>query len=385
MNIKELTALRAEKENAMKAIVETRGDSMDAEALSTLKDFKAEIGDIDMKIDGINELRSVALKQSAPIEVRQADKQGELRSAFVDYVKDGGFRAYEQRAGTIVGQGANIVPEVFIKDLQEKILEFGSLYSATQKLVTADNGAVQIPTINDTANAGAWTDEGGAYDVSDFSTGSITMDAWKLTTGMQVSEELLKDSFFDIESYLSNAFATRLARTIELAIIDGDGVKKPEGIIGDAGTKSYTSVASASVTSTDILTAVYELQPTARQGATIYVSDDLMKDLALEVDGNGRPLLQTAFNATQADKIKTTIGGYPVEVNNSLEAVAAGSISCIIGDPKRYMVRTVSDVVIKRDEYSNMSTGMVNFYCHSRLDGKVVNANDSFVKIVTAV
>jgi len=385
MNIKQLQDLRAEKEAAMANIVETRGENMDAGALATIKSFKDEIAQIDMNIEGITELRSVALKASAPVEVRKEDAQVELRGAFVKYAKAGGFNEYETRAATLVGDGANIVPDVFVRDLQEKILEFGSLYGATKKMVTADNGSVQIPTIDDTANAGAWTDEGGAYNVSDFSTGSITMDAWKLTTGMQVSEELLKDSYFDIESYLSTAFAQRLARTIETAILNGDGVKKPEGIIGDAGTKLYTSAASGSVTSTDILTAVYELQPTARQNAVIYVSDDLMKDLALEVDGNGRPLLQTANGATAADRVKTTIGGYPVEVNNSLAAVAASSVSCIIGDPKRYMVRTVSNVQVKRDEYSDMGTGMVNFYCHSRLDGKVVNANDSFVKIVTAV
>jgi len=386
MNIKELMALRKEKEDAMKNIVETRGEAMDEQALETLKTFKAEIGDIDMKIEGINELRSVALKQSAPLEVRQSNKEDELRSEFRNYVT-GVYttREFEQRASTLVDNGANIVPDVFVRDLQEKVLEYGSLYNATSKMQTADNGSVQIPTINDTANAGAWTDEGGDYDISEFSTGSITMDAYKITTGIQVSKELLKDSFFPIESYLSKAFATRLARTIETAILNGDGVKKPEGIIGDASTKSYTSVASASVTSTDILTAIYELQPSARKGAVIYVSDDLMKDLSLEKDTTGRLLLQTNANSTNADGIKTTIGGYPIEVNYSLDAVAAGSVSCIIGDPKAYMIRNVQSVEVMRDDFTNMGSGMVNFYCHARLDGKIVNTNDSFVKIVTAV
>ena len=385
MNIKELKAERARLEAAMANIIETRGEALDIEGLETIKQFKEDIGAIDTKIEAIDTLRSVALKESAPIEIRTADKQTELAGAFRTYVKNGGFKEFETRAATLVTDGANVVPEVFIKDLQEKILEFGMLYNAVSKLITADNGAVQIPTIDDTTTAGVWTDEGGVYDVADFSTGSITMDAWKLTTGIQVSEELLKDSFFNIESYLVVAFATRLARTIEAAILNGDGVKKPEGIIGDAATKLYVSASSGSVTSVDILTAIYALQPTARAGAVIYVADDLMKNLVLEVDATGRPILQAQATATAADRVKQTIGGYPVEVNNSLPAVSGGSVSCVIGDPKRYMVRTIDNVVIKRDEYSNMSTGMVNFYCHSRLDGKVVNANNSFVKIVTAI
>lgn len=384
MNKKELLALRAEKENAMKNIVDTRGEDMNSEALETLKTFKAEILDIDNKMEAIDELRSVALKNSAPVEVKAQDAQKDLSVEFRAYVAgDITGREFEKRASTIATNGANVVPEVFVKDLQEKVLEFGSLYGSVSKMTTADNGAVQIPTINDTANAGAWTDEGGAYDISEFSTGSITMDAWKITTGIQVSEELLKDSFFNIESYLASAFAVRLSRTIETAILTGDGVKKPEGIVGDASTKAFTSAASGVVDSTDLLTAIYALQPTARKNAVIYVSDDLMKDLSLEVDTIGRPLLQANGAATSADGIKHSIGGYPVEVNYGLAAVAASSVSALIGDPKAYMVRNVEGFTVKRDEYTDMGTGMVNFYCTARLDGKIVNVNDSFVAVTT--
>ncbi len=385
MTKKDLMALRAEKENAMANIVETRGESMDAEALETLKTFKAEIVDIDNRVEAIDELRSVALKNSAPVEVKKADAQADLSAEFRSYVAGKtSLREYENRAQTLVANGSNIVPEVFVKDLQEKVLEFGSLYSSVSKMSTSHNGQVSIPTINDTGNSGVWTDEGGAYSTADFSSGTITMDAHKITTGIQVSDELLQDSFFNIESYLASAFAERLSRTIESAIVDGDGVKKPEGIIGDASTKSFDSAAAGVVDSTDILTAIFELQPTARQNAVIYVSDDLMKDLSLEVDSIGRPLLQLNASATVADKIKYTIGGYPVVVNYGLAEVATGSVSALIGDPKAYMVRNVQGFTIKRDEFSGMGTGMVNFYCAARLDGKILNVNDGFVKIVTA-
>lgn len=383
MNIKELQAKRTEKVKAMENIVETRSEDMNEEALETLKTFKAEIGDIDNKIEAINELRAVALKNSAPVEVKTKNAQSELKDEFRSYVAgDLNYKEYEQRAKTLVSDGSNIVPDEFIKTLHEKILEFGSLYGSVSKITTADNGQVQIPTIDDTANAGAWTDEGGAYSAADFSTGSITLDAYKITTGIQVSEELLQDSFFSIESYLATAFATRLSRSFEDAIVNGDGVKKPEGIIPDASTITYTSAQVGAVTSTDLLTAIFVLQPTARKNAKIYVSDDLLKSLALEVDSNGRPMLQTNNSATIADGMKYSIGGYPVEVNYALGIVATGNVAALIGDPKSYMVRSIQNVNFKRDEYTGMGTGMVNFYCTARLDGKIVNVNDSFVKVV---
>lgn len=386
MNLNELNKMRAEKVLAMKDIVETRGAEMNEDSLAVVQGFKAEIADIDIKIKGQEELRSVAIANSKPAEVKAEVAQGNLGSEFRSYVSgEITYKELQKRAATITSDGANVVPEEFVRDLQEKILEYGMILGDASKMTTKDNGQVQIPTINDTASAGAWTGETGAYDVADFSTGSITMDAHKITTGIQVSEELLEDSFFNIEAYLSNAFATRLSRTIEAAIINGDGTAKPEGIVGDASTKTYTSAVSATVSISDIQKAIYELQPSARKAAKVYVSDDLMKDLSLEVDTTGRPLLQSQAGATPADPVRNFISGMEVIVNYELAVVAASSVSCIIGDPKAYMVRNVKGFEIKRDPYSDMSTGMVNFYASMRLDGKIVNVNDSFVKIVTAV
>jgi len=383
MNIKELQALRQEKVDAMENIVETRSESMTEEVLETLKTFKEEIAEIDNKIEAIEELRSVALKNSAPVEVKAQNIQEEISQEFRNYiVGKTNFRDFEQRASTLAGNAQNIVPEQFVRDLQEKINEYGALMPQVKSLNTADNGQVSIPVIDDTSNTAAWTDEGRNYSAADFSTGTITMDAYKITSGIQVSEELLQDSFFNIESYLTQAFATRLARTIEDAIINGDGVKKPEGILTHADTKTYTSENAGVVTSHDLLQAVFELQPSARKNAIIYVSDDLLKHLALEVDANGRPMLQTQGNSTVANKMKYTIGGYPVQVHYSLQDVDIGNAVAIIGDPKAYVLRRVQNFQVKRDEYTDMSTGMVNFYCSARLDGKVVNPNDSFVKVI---
>ena len=383
MNKKDLLALRKEKENAMANIVETRSEDMTEEVMETLKTFKEEILEIDRKIEAIDELRSVAIKNSAPVEVQKADKEAELNSEFRNYiVGDSSFREFEKRASTLVTDSANIVPDAFIKNLQAKILEYGSLYGSVSKLQTADNGQVQIPTIDDTTSVGAWTDEGGTYSTADFATGSITMDAHKMTTHTQVSEELLHDSFFDIESYIAKAFALRIARTVEESMINGDGIKKPLGILNDTSTLTYTSATAGAVTSTDLLTAVFSLQPTARKNAVIYVSDDLLKDLALEVDANGRPMLQAQANSTVANAPKHTIGGYPVVVNYALGTVATGNVAALIGDPKAYTIRNVKGIEVKRDEYTDMATGMVNFYASLRLDGKIINVNDSFVKVV---
>ena len=142
---------------------------------------------------------------------------------------------------------------------------------------------------------------------------------------------------------------------------------------------------SATVSIVDIQTAIYELQPTARKNVVVYVSDDLMKNLSLEVDTVGRPLLQSQAGATPADPVRHFISGMPVKVNYELPDVTASSESCFIGNPKKYTVRNVKAMDFERDPYTGMSTQIVKYHAHMRLDGKITTVNDSFVKIVTAV
>jgi len=383
-NISELLQMRSDKQKQMKDTIETRGENPDEASMNLVTSLKEEIKGLDNKIDMIEEYRAIAIKNTKPEDAKNADKGVELRGLFKEYMRGNlGTKEFEKRAGLITANGS-VIPDEFLKELQETILEFGVISGSCRHITTEDNGQLSIPVIDDTANAGQWTAESGAITKADFTTTSITLDAHKVTTGIQVSAELIEDTFFDLESYLAKAFGTRLARTMEAAYISGDGTAKPMGILEDTSTKNFPSAAAGVVDSTDLLTAIYELQPTSRVGAVINVSDDLMKDLSLEVDTTGRPLLQSQAGATPADPVRTTLGGYPIVVNYQLPDVAVGSESAFIGNPSNYMIRNVRNVKFTRDEYTDMGTDMVNFYATARVDGAVVSANDAFVKITTA-
>ena len=381
----ELLELRAEKEKAMKNIVETRGDNMDAEALATIKSFKEEIKDIDLKVEAIDELRSVAIKSAKPAEKTAEDSQKELRGLFESFLrKQISTQEYEKRAGTITANG-DLVPEDFLKQLHETINEYGTIYPKVRKIITGENGELSIPTINDTANQGAWLGELDSIAKADFSTGTIKLNAYKLASGIEVSTELLEDSFFDISSYIAKALGERIARTVENSLIFGDGTSKPEGICMNANTVNATTAATGAVTSDDLIKMIHSIPPTQRQGAEFLVSDDVMATLLMEKDANGRPIMQPEAQSTVADGILYRLAGYPVTANYELQDITAGNKVAIFGKLQNYAVRTLRNISVKRDDYTGMQTDSVSFYATMRLDGKVVSANTCFVDLeVTA-
>lgn len=383
MNIADLKVERQSKVDAMASIINKRGDSMDEESLAAIKSFKQEIGDIDMKISAIEELRSVAVKESKPVEQKQHDVKEEVRSEFSKYLRGKQTaKEYETRAAS-VGANGDIIPDEFLKELHESILEFGNISKEAKVITTMAAGELSVPVINDTANSGVWTAESGSITKADFTTDTKSMNAFKVATGIEISTELIEDSYFNLESYVAKALGKRLARTMEAAYLKGTGTGQPTGIITDAETISASTAVSGVVDSEDIINAIYELSPSQRVGAKVYVSDDLMKKLSLEKGADGRPLLQPAGTATAAEQATKTIDGFPIVVNVDLDDVATGSTSCFIGNLKNYMIRSVRNVKVSRDEFSGMAADMVSFYATARVDGKVVSANKPFVKIVT--
>lgn len=385
---KQLEALREQKTKQMQALVEERGSSMDEETLATIKSMKEEIEQIDLNLKAIEEIRAVAIQHAKPMTQKQTDGKAEFRKTFVAYLRGKATNAQlEQRimqAGA-AGAGLETVPDEFYRMLLDKILEYGMLFKDANVLTTANHGDLLIPLADDTGNAGVWTAESGAITPEDFATSQITMKAYKCTTAIIVTTELLEDAFFNIESYIASALGVRLARTFEDAFINGDGVGKPLGIIADTETVNVNSAVTVVVDETDMLNAIYALSPALRIGAVFYVSDAQMKAMDSWVDTTGRPLLQPQASSTPGTPVMFTFKGYPVRINFELGSpTVVAEVPVIFGNPKNYWIRNIRNINVKRSDELYMLTDEVVFTATTRLDGKLVNANPCFSKITVA-
>ena len=103
----------------------------------------------------------------------------------------------------------------------------------------------------------SWIDEEGAYTESDDSFGQVSIGAYKLGTMIKVSEELLNDSVFDLESYIAREFARRIGTKEEEAFFTGDGTGKPLGILAASG-GAETGVTAASATAVTVPESLWE-------------------------------------------------------------------------------------------------------------------------------
>ena len=142
-------------------------------------------------------------------------------------------------------EGGYLVPDEYERTLVEA-LEEENVFRQLAKVIQTSSGDRKIPVVASKGTA-SWIDEEGAYIESDDSFGQVSIGAYKLGTMIKVSEELLNDSVFDLESYISREFARRIGAKEEEAFFTGDGSGKPLGILAASG-GAETGITAASAT-----------------------------------------------------------------------------------------------------------------------------------------
>ena len=213
-------------------------------------------------------------------------------------------------------------------------------------------------------------DEEGAYPESDDSFGQVSIGAYKLGTMIKVSEELLNDSVFDLQSYITREFARRIGSREEEAFFTGNGTGKPLGILAATGgaETGITAASATAVTADELIDLYYSLRSPYRRNAVWTLNDSTVKAIRKLKDGNGQYLWQPGITAGAPDMIL----GRPVRTSTYMPEIAAGAKTIAFGDFSYYWIADRQGRSFKRLNELFAATGQVGFLASQRVDGKLV-------------
>src|ERR1700731_3459565 len=165
-------------------------------------------------------------------EGRNGKSAAEHRAAFDKFVRSGDaseLRTYAPMSDA--AQGTYLVPQGFQYELEQALKTYGGMFQVSRILPTPTGNTLLWPTSNDTATLGEQVAENTAVSQQNPSLSSIQLNAWKWSTKMvNVSNELLQDSAFDVDSYLRELFVARLGRILNQRFTIGAGTTEPKGI-----------------------------------------------------------------------------------------------------------------------------------------------------------
>ena len=265
-------------------------------------------------------------------------------------------------------EGGYLVPDEYEKTLVES-LEEENLFRKIAKVITTSSGDRKIPVVA-TKGTASWVDEEGTINESDDAFSQVSIGAYKLGTLIKVSEELLNDSVFNLESYISKEFARRIGNKEEDAFFNGDGVGKPIGIFNATGGAEVgvTAASSTAITADELIDLFYSLKAPYRKKAVWVLNDATIKAIRKLKDNNGNYFWQPALTANTPD----TILGRPVFTSSYVPTIAAGAKTIAFGDFSYYWVADRQSRSFKRLNELYAATGQVGFVATQRVDGKLI-------------
>jgi len=377
---------RANLWNETKAFLDShRGEDgmVSAEDNATYEKMEADVVALGKEIDRLERQAAIDREMDQPTAsplvsrpvAPSAKKQGrasdEYRNAFWGMIRNRNLTPgvmNDLQIGTDT-EGGYLVPDEFEHTLVQGLEEENVLRSLCTVIQTS-SGDRKIPIVTAHGTA-SWVDEEDPIPTSDETFGQISIGAHKVATMIKVSDELLQDSVFNLESYIATEFARRIGAAEEEAFITGNGTGKPTGLLhatNGAGTGVTTT--GNTPTADEIFDLVHSIKSVYRRKAVFLLNDSTLKAIRKLKDGQGQYLWQPGLKEGQPDMLLN----YRIATSPFMPEIAAGNKVILFGDFKSYWIADRQGRSFQRLNELYAATGQVGFRATQRVDGRLVLA-----------
>ena len=381
MNVNELRAMRAKAWETAKNFLDSHRDEtgiLSDEDTKTYEEMEAKIVNLGKEIERQEKMdameREMAMPVNTPItskpeNTKMEEKKGRASDAYKKAFWNGMRSKYASVSNVLSegtdSEGGYLVPDEYENTLVQA-LEGENVIRGRSHVITTSNGTHKIPVVASKGEA-SWIDENGAYPEDDDTFAQVNIDAHKIGTIIKVSEELLNDSAFNLESYFAQEFGRRIGTKEEEAFINGNGSSKPTGILTSAEV-GVTAASDKTITADELIDLFYSLKGVYRRNAVWVLNDTTVKAIRKLKDNNGQYIWQPALKDGDHD----TLLGRPILTTGAMPEIAADAKPVIFGDLSYYWIGDRQGVTFKRlnERYADM--GQVGFLASKRVDGKLV-------------
>ena len=374
---------------AAKAFLESRRGTdglLSAEDVATYEKMENEVVSLGKEIDRLEKQEALDRELAKPLntpltnrpmtqgaENKTGRASNEYKSAFWNAMRTRAGEGLDSviRNALQVGtdtEGGYLVPDEFERTLVEALTE-ENIFRGLAKVITTSSGDRKIPVVASKGTA-SWIDEEGTITDTDDAFNQVSIGAYKLATMIKVSEELLNDSAFVLEKYISTEFARRIGNKEEEAFFLGNGSGMPTGLLAATGGAQLgvTAASATAITVDEVLDLFYALKAPYRKNATFLMNDSTVKAIRKLKDGQGQYLWQPSLQADTPD----TILNRPIYTSAYVPTIASAAKSIVFGDLGYYWVADRQGRVFKRLNELFAVTGQVGFVATQRVDGKLI-------------
>ncbi len=309
--------------------------------------------------------------------------------AFMDYVRKGldtPLQVYEQKslATTPDRDGGYLVPSGLSHHLYTT-LQTASVMRGLANVREISSSALEMLIDKESADVGWVSEKDERRETNTPELAKVRIPVHEMYARPRATQKLLDDASLNVEEWLSQKIAQKMATMENTAFILGDGNNKPKGILAyeTAGQAQWewgkleevkTGVDgkfTEGKASENLLSLFHALKPPYLPGASWLMSRSTQGSLRMLKDPENHQYL---WQPPLAGLLTPTLLGYPIIVCDDIPnlTAATASKSIIFGNFKEgYQIVDRTGIRVLRDPYS--AKPYVEFYTTRRVGGDVLN------------
>jgi HK97 family phage major capsid protein len=377
---------------APQIITKSAGSDDDADAAEVIKAIETFQDTVSKRVDGVSTEVKAATTAVKTITDRVDELETKLNrpgrggtgaesteeaKAFGTYLRMGreGMQPEEVRSLRVGDdtKGGYLAPAEFVAEVVKGIVERSPIRQAA-RVGTTSSGEVLLPKRTGTPT-GSWVGETETRTETGSNYGQVEIPIHEMACYVDVSQRLLEDAAVNVESEVAFDLADEFGRLEALAFMQGDGVKKPLGVMGSSGV-AYTATGNASTLGTapadTLIDAFYALPAYYRSRAVWMMNGKTLAAVRKLKDGStGAYLWQPGLAASEP----ATILGRAVVEDPTMPDVGSAAEPIVFGDfTSAYRIYDRVALSVMRDPYSVATSGLVRFHARRRVGGGMVLA-----------
>ena len=362
------------EKNSKDPLVESKLAEIEKD-LDRFEDINQKLVKAEMEQKNVSEkldrFETMLKRPESGVESKNVDMHAQV---FEKYLRKGKENLDEMEVKALtVGTDATagfLAPEEYVRELLKTVEEISPLRSIARVRQTTQK-SIEIPS-RDATFAASWVAETGTRsETTGYTTSLIEMSAYEMYALVDISEQLLEDSVFNLEAEMNQEFAEQFAKAEGAAFVNGDGSGKPEGFLQNSDVGSTSSGSAAALTADGLIEMVHDLKSEYSQNGVFVFNRGTLAAIRKLKDTAGQYVFQAGMQLTAG--VPNTVLGHAYIEMPDMPAIAAAAKPVAFGDFGRgYMVLDRVNLSIMRDPFTRATSGNVRYIARRRVGGQVI-------------
>lgn len=367
---------RLEKGKGEDALLNDKMSKIEAK-LDSLEDINQAITQTKAAQDGVAEkvehLETVLARPNSGYDAKSVD---EITLAFDAYCRKGAenLTDMEKKALTVSNDttGGYLAPPEYVRELLKTVTEISPIRSIARIRSTGQR-SIQVPKRTAQFSASWVAESGTRSETTGYTVGLEEIPAHEHYALVDISEQDLEDTVFDLEAEMQSEFAEQFAKAEGTAFVSGNAVGKPEGFMTNGDVGEVNSGHASTILADGLISLVHGIKSEYAKNGTFVFNRTTLSSIRKLKDTAGQYVFQAGMMLTGG--VTNTVLGYPYVEATDMPSEGSNTYPVAFGDFSRaYMIVDRVSMAVLRDPFTQATSGNVRYVARRRVGGQVVQA-----------